>query len=148
MLVSGGPAASEAEPEAPRAANTPASARARILARQAARQGRVAATEAGQSERMVEPPTPPAPPDSAERFRALYAFYNQTIKSTIGLRGIVLQLKVEKAGGIEDFRAPRLPYLQAMFKAKRREVAASLRDHLDTLLGGKPETDDFDLPHA
>ena len=60
--------------------------------------------------------------------RALYDFYNQTIKSTIGLRGIGLQLKVEKAAGIADFRALRLPYLQAVLKAKGREMALSLRE--------------------
>jgi hypothetical protein len=88
----------------------------------------------------------PAAADSPERFRALYDFYNQTIKSTIGLRGIALQLKVEKAAGIDDFRALRLQYLQAVLKARGREMAVSLRDRLDQQLGGKPAIDDFELP--
>lgn len=141
-LVSGGPAANEPALEQA-LARPPASARARMLARnrgQAARPG----TEADRS--ASEPAPEAAPVDSAERFRALYDFYNQTIKSTIGLRGFVLQLKVEKAAGIEDFRALRLPYLQAVHKAKGREMALSLRDRLDQLLGGKPAVDDFALP--
>ena len=145
-LVAGGPAASEPESEAPR---PPASARARMLARTAARQSKLA--DAGEDGPATAPmPEPagmaPATAESAERSRALYTFYNQTIKSTIGLRGFALQLKVEKAAGIEDFRALRLPYLEAVLKAKGRELAMSLRDRLDLLLGGKPEVDDFELP--
>jgi hypothetical protein len=53
---------------------------------------------------------------------------------------------VEKAASIDDFRALRLPYLQAVYKAKGSEMALSLRDRLDHLLGGKPGIDDFALP--
>lgn len=87
-----------------------------------------------------------APVDEAERFRHLYDFYNQTIKSTIGLRGIMLQLKVEKCSNIEDFRQLRLQYLEAVLKARGSEMARSLRGRLDELLGGKPEREDFILP--
>lgn len=84
--------------------------------------------------------------DDATRFRHLYDFYNQTIKSTIGLRGIMLQLKVEKCGNVDDFRALRLQYLEAVLKAKGSEMARSLRGRLDELLGGAPANDDFKLP--
>jgi hypothetical protein len=84
--------------------------------------------------------------DDATRFRHLYDFYNQTIKSTIGLRGIMLQLKVEKCNNVDDFRALRLQYLEAVLKAKGSEMARSLRGRLDELLGGTPEHDDFKLP--
>jgi hypothetical protein len=150
-LVSGGPEASEAEPqrEAPR---PPASARARMQARQAARQANAAeaghadgaAVESTADEAAAD--TAAVSPDQAERFRALYDFYNQTIKSTIGLRGIGLQLRVEKAASIAEFQALRLPYLQAVLKAKGRAMALALRERLDELLGGKPEVDDFALP--
>ena len=82
--------------------------------------------------------------DEQERFAALYAFYNQTIKSTIGLRGVMLQLKVEKCASVADFRALRLAYLEGVLKAKGREMALSLRERLDHLLGGKPADDPFD----
>lgn len=79
----------------------------------------------------------PAPPamTRAEQFQALYDFYNKTIKSTIGLRGFTLQLKVEKAASVEDFRELRRPYLEAVLKAKGGELAQRLGEQLDQLLG-------------
>ncbi len=71
----------------------------------------------------------------AERFQALYNFYNETIKSAIGLRGYGLQLKVERAANIDDFRALRQTYIEAVQKAKGPEMARSLSDRLDLLLG-------------
>ncbi|MFZ6732300.1 hypothetical protein ACO0LG_10290 [Undibacterium sp. Ji42W] len=71
----------------------------------------------------------------AERFQALYNFYNETIKSAIGLRGYGLQLKVERASNIDDFRALRQTYVEAVQKAKGPEMARSLSDRLDLLLG-------------
>jgi len=71
----------------------------------------------------------------AERFQALYSFYNETIKSAIGLRGYGLQLKVERAANIDDFRALRQAYVEAVQKAKGPEMARSLSDRLDLLLG-------------
>jgi hypothetical protein len=61
-------------------------------------------------------------------------FYTETIKSAIGLRGYALQLKVEKASSIADFRELRQPYLEAVLKAKGNEMAQSLRSRLDQLL--------------
>jgi len=72
---------------------------------------------------------------TAERHMALQAFYTETIKSTLGLRGMMLQLKVEKCAGIDDFRALRDVYLEAVLKAKGREMALSLSGRLDQLLG-------------
>ncbi|WP_420475032.1 hypothetical protein [Noviherbaspirillum sp. ST9] len=72
--------------------------------------------------------------DGASQFQAIYQFYTETIKSTIGLRGYSLQLKVEKAGSIDEFRALRDPYLEAVLKAKGNELARSLRTRLDQLL--------------
>lgn len=85
-----------------------------------------------------EPAAPPGMTD-AERHMALQDFYTQTIKSTLGLRGMMLQLKVEKCAGLADFRALREPYLEAVLKAKGREMALSLSGRLDQLLGtGEP----------
>lgn len=72
---------------------------------------------------------------TAERHMALQAFYTETIKSTLGLRGMMLQLKVEKCAGIDDFRELRDVYLEAVLKAKGREMALSLSGRLDQLLG-------------
>jgi hypothetical protein len=71
----------------------------------------------------------------ATRFQNVYQFYNETIKTTIGLRGYGLQLKVERAGTLDELRALRRPYLEAVLKAKGNEVARSLRDRLDLLFG-------------
>lgn len=83
----------------------------------------------------------PAPLTKAERFQALYDFYNKTIKSTIGLRGFTLQLKVEKAACVEDFRELRRPYLEAVLKAKGGELAQRLGEQLDQLLGERSDDD-------
>jgi len=73
-------------------------------------------------------------PEGENQFQAVYHFYTETIKSTIGLRGYGLQLKVEKAATIDDFRALRQPYLEAVLKTKGNEMARSLRSRLDQLL--------------
>lgn len=83
----------------------------------------------------------PAKPTKAEQFQALYDFYNKTIKSTIGLRGFTLQLKVEKAACVEDFRELRRPYLEAVLKAKGGELAQRLGQQLDQLLGERSDDD-------
>lgn len=80
-----------------------------------------------------------APLTGANQFQAVYQFYTETIKSTIGLRGYGLQLKVEKAGSIEELRELREPYLEAVLKAKGNEMAQSVRARLDQLLkSGEP----------
>jgi hypothetical protein len=73
-------------------------------------------------------------PDGKTQFEAIYHFYTETIKSTIGLRGYGLQMKVEKAGTLEELRDLRRPYLEAVLKAKGNELARSLRNRLDELL--------------
>jgi hypothetical protein len=81
-------------------------------------------------------PLPSGPPMSdVERNMALREFYSQTIKSTLGLRGMLLQLKVEKCSGMDDYRQLRDVYLEAVLKAKGREMALSLSGRLDQLLG-------------
>lgn len=67
-------------------------------------------------------------------FQALYNFFNETIRSSIGLRGYGLQLKVERCSTINDFRELRQPYLDAVLKAKGPELERSLRNRLDQLL--------------
>ena len=73
-------------------------------------------------------------PPGQTQFEAIYHFYNDTIKSMIGLRGYGLQLKVERAGSVQDFRELRQVYLEAVLKAKGEEIARSLRGRLDQLL--------------
>ena len=166
-LVAGGLEPDVAEPDVP--GRPPASSKARMAARRAGPSSilgpsSVLGDQGPATEPMPEPmpastsasnpPLPrvaaapdenavPIPNDDAERFRHLYDFYNQTIKSTIGLRGIMLQLKVEKCSTIDDFRELRQQYLEAVLKSKGSEMALSMRGRLDQLLGGPPANDPF-----
>lgn len=74
------------------------------------------------------------PASQVAQFRSVYDFYNKTIKSTMGLRGFTLQLKVEKAGSVDELRELRDPYIEAVQKAKGRDTAALLAQQLDQLL--------------
>jgi hypothetical protein len=76
----------------------------------------------------------PGAADPVQQFRSIYDFYNKTIKSTMGLRGFTLQLKVEKAGSVDELRDLRAPYLEGVTKAKGRDTAALLAQQLDQLL--------------
>ncbi|MEC5218705.1 hypothetical protein RCH09_003679 [Actimicrobium sp. GrIS 1.19] len=79
-------------------------------------------------------PVPGLYAEGENQFQTLYNFYNTTIKSTIGLRGYAMQLKVERATSIDDFRALRESYVAAVLKARGPEMARSLSDRLDQLL--------------
>jgi hypothetical protein len=83
----------------------------------------------------------------AEQFQSLYDFYNKTIKSTIGLRGFTLQLKVEKASSVDELRDLRRPYLEAVLKAKGSDIARTLANQLDQLLGNAPDSESLSRPY-
>ncbi|MBR7782020.1 hypothetical protein [Undibacterium luofuense] len=70
----------------------------------------------------------------ADRFQAVYRFYNESIKANLGFRGFTLQLKVEKAADMSDFEQLRIPFLKAVMKVCDRDTARKLRDRLDPLL--------------
>ena len=95
-----------------------------------------------QPEAEVAPPHPVQPAtvagamSDADSYLAVCEFYTQTIKSTLGLRGMLLQLKVEKCADMAALRELRDVYLEAVLKAKGREMALSLSGRLDQLLGG------------
>lgn len=143
-----GTAPVEAEPVTP----GPASARARAVAKQVARVTALT-TQADAIDDVIASTAAPsvAPPpavtlDTAEQFRQLYSYFNHSIKAAIGLRGVMLQLKVEKATGVEELRELRTPFLHAVLKAKGGEIAAAMRDELDGLLGGAPAVDEVVIP--
>lgn len=74
------------------------------------------------------------PEENAMRFQALSKFFNETIKSTLGFRGFTLQLKVERAANLQEFEDLRNVYIEAILKAKGKDVARGLKDKLDHLL--------------
>jgi hypothetical protein len=111
--------------------------------------GKVASPISGKPAVVVQPPAKaeaaPSPAETAphaeailpageSQFEALYHFYTNTIKSTLGLRGFGMQLKVERCANIDDFRALRQTYVDAVLKSKGLEMARSLGDRLDQLL--------------
>lgn len=86
------------------------------------------------------PGVAPAPielPEGQTQYQAIYQFYCETIKANLGLRALPLQLKVEKCTTVDDFRALRTAYLEAVLKARGADTARSLRDRLDPLLNLK-----------
>jgi hypothetical protein len=167
-LVSGGEAANEPEGPAEGKGASPArlppsaAARARLVARNRAAAAMKNEAQDGTPSALLDaagpstilmdevlaaepvpavPVVPEVAADAVTQFHSLYDFYNQTIKSTLGLRGMLLQLKAEKCANIADFAALRQPYLEAVLKARGREMTLSLRDRLDQLLGGRPSPD-------
>ncbi|QRX82688.1 hypothetical protein [Glaciimonas sp. PAMC28666] len=86
----------------------------------------------------IQAAPPPPPPASLaigqSQYEQVYRFYNETIKSMIGIRGYGLQMKVERAATVDDFKEIRQQYLEAILKSKGKETTRSLRDRLDHLL--------------
>lgn len=72
--------------------------------------------------------------DVVAQIQAAHQFYNETIKAYIGLRGIGLQLKVERAATLDDYRALRKPFLDAIRAHKGDEIARSLDAKLHIVL--------------
>ena len=87
---------------------------------------------------LQTPPPPPSPVEpvisDTQRFASVHKFYNETIRGNLGLRGFGLQLKVEKAGTLDDLRALRQPYLDAVKKTRGNEMAQALEVRLTSLL--------------
>ncbi|GAA5178751.1 hypothetical protein GCM10025771_18720 [Niveibacterium umoris] len=73
-------------------------------------------------------------PDAAQQLRQLYSYFNEHIRETLGLRGFMLQLQVEKAETLADYVAIRDEFVAAARKAKGEGTAARLEGELDRLL--------------
>lgn len=74
--------------------------------------------------------------ESRDQVRELHAFFNETLRDALGLRGFTFQLKVERANTVEDFRALRDPYIEAVRKNKGDVIANAFATRLDSLLKG------------
>lgn len=77
--------------------------------------------------RVLCTPTP-------ERTVAIRHFFNETIKSKLGLRGFGLQLKIERAGSIVDFLELGETLIESIQKSKGVEMARLTQAELDVLL--------------
>lgn len=69
-----------------------------------------------------------------ERIVAIRQFFNESIKSKLGLRGFALQLKVERAVSIFDFLELGEVLIDSIQKSKGVDVACLIRSELDVLL--------------
>ncbi|MFT5533864.1 MAG: hypothetical protein ACI8WM_001823 [Burkholderiaceae bacterium] len=98
--------------------------------------GKVCADDPDSDSKVVIPCAEPQI-DAATQFLQLYHFYTATIKGAIGLRGFGLQLKVERASTVNDFKAMRAAYLSAILKRNGPELTKSLGDQLDQLIIGR-----------
>lgn len=72
--------------------------------------------------------------EDSKQLQTIYRFYHATTKSMLGLHGLDLQLKIECASSIEDFRELRQTYLETIAKIKGPETMDDLRSQLDPLL--------------
>jgi len=70
-------------------------------------------------------------------YQQLYHFYTDVIGHHLGLRGYMLQVKVEKAAGTAELAALRGPLYAALHKAKGEITAAAIIDQLDRMVGGE-----------
>jgi hypothetical protein len=80
-------------------------------------------------------PLPPDPATVAAQFKTAYEYYTRTIKPTLGIRGINLQLKVEKAATLDELWELRIPFFEMAVRAKGRPAALQLRRELDEIFG-------------
>jgi hypothetical protein len=80
-------------------------------------------------------PIPPTEEELAAQYAQARAFYARTIEPTLGLRGQVLQTKLEAAATLEDLKAMRITFFEMVNRIRGRPVALALKKELDGILG-------------
>ena len=71
---------------------------------------------------------------SAEGYQRLYRFYTETISRYLGLRGYLLEMKVEKAGNVDELVALRETLKAALAKTRGEPDTSNLIAQLDLLI--------------
>ncbi|PLP97840.1 hypothetical protein [Cupriavidus pauculus] len=79
-------------------------------------------------------PVAASAPAGADGYKRLYHFYTDVIGNHLGLRGYVLQVKVEKASTVVELAALRDTLGTALQKSKGDITAHAIIDQLDDLL--------------
>lgn len=69
-----------------------------------------------------------------EGYQRLYRFYTETISRYLGLRGYLLEMKVEKAGSVADLVALRETLRAALAKARGEPDTSNVIAQLDLLI--------------
>jgi hypothetical protein len=78
----------------------------------------------------------PAPATTSDgAYQRLYQFYTEAIGQYLGLRGYLLQVKVEKAATIAELVSLRGALLSAVLKAKGEGTAGAVAEEMDELMG-------------
>lgn len=81
----------------------------------------------------LDPAGPTHSAAAIDAFQRLYHFYTEVIGQHLGLRGYVLQVKVEKAQDLPALLALREPLHAALLKAKGGITAHAILRELDTI---------------
>jgi hypothetical protein len=82
----------------------------------------------------TETPAPTTSEEGVERYQRLYRFYTETISRYLGLRGYLLEMKVEKAGNITELIALRETLRAALAKARGEPDTSNVIAQLDLLI--------------
>ncbi|WP_439891240.1 hypothetical protein ACS7SF_00745 [Ralstonia sp. 25C] len=82
------------------------------------------------------PPAPSAATAEAgiDGYQRLYRFYTETISRYLGLRGYLLEMKVEKAGNVEELVALRETLKAALTKTRGEPDTSNVIAQLDLLI--------------
>ncbi|MGN6262798.1 MAG: hypothetical protein ACTHNO_18850 [Ralstonia sp.] len=98
----------------------------------------VKAAPATASEATAEAASPAPAANSkepaAEGYQRLYRFYTETISRYLGLRGYLLEMKVEKAGNITELVALRDTLKAALSKTRGEPETSNVIAQLDLLI--------------
>ncbi|EHP39552.1 hypothetical protein OR16_30889 [Cupriavidus basilensis OR16] len=81
-------------------------------------------------------PAQASTPPADGTYQQLYHFYTDVIGHHLGLRGYLLQVKVEKAASPAELAALRAPLYAALHKAKGEITAGAIIDQLDRMVRG------------
>ena len=79
-------------------------------------------------------PAVPSKEPAAEGYQRLYRFYTETISRYLGLRGYLLEMKVEKAGNVAELVALRDTLKAALSKTRGEPETSNLIAQLDLLI--------------
>lgn len=88
-----------------------------------------------EGEALPPPPLLPTEAELAAQYQQARDFYARTIEPTLGLRGQVLQAKLEAAATLEDLKAMRITFFEMVNRSRGRPLMLALKKELDAILG-------------
>lgn len=75
-----------------------------------------------------------SPMDKQHAMVALRQFFTDSIKTNLGLRGFTLQLRVERADTLDDFKSLGEDLIEALHNSKGQQLARTLEARMTQLL--------------